>query len=172
MFKRPRIILLLIIVLTTAALIVDLPKAPIKFSIGPLKVNTIVAGPRLNLKLLGVSLKRDLDVKLGLDLKGGTNLFLRADMSGINDAEKDKALEAAKEVIERRVNALGVTESIVQTSKVGGDYRIIVELPGITNVEEAKQLVGQTAKLEFRQFIEPEVAAGTIPTIANTKPTG
>ncbi|MDP2720676.1 MAG: protein translocase subunit SecD [bacterium] len=172
MVKRPRIILLLIIVLTLAALIVDLPKAPIKFSIGPLKVNTIVAGPRLNLKLLGVPLKRDLDVKLGLDLKGGTNLTLRADMSGIADSEKDKALEAAKEVIERRVNALGVTESIVQTSKVGGDYRIIVELPGVTNVEEAKKLVGQTAKLEFRQFIEPEVAAGTIPTIANTKPTG
>jgi len=172
MLKNPKIIILLIIVLTTLALVVDWPRIPIKFSFGPVKVNRVLAVPSINMKLLGYEIKRDLDVKLGLDLKGGTSLTLKADMSGIKSGERDKALEAAKEVIERRVNSIGVAEAIVQTSKVGGDYRILVELPGITNVEDAKILVGQTAKLEFREFIDTNIQAGTIPFIGNTKPTG
>ena len=172
MLKNSRVLLAVIIVLTLAALVIDWPKVPIKFSFGPIKVDTILAGPAIDVKLFGGSLRRDLDVKLGLDLKGGTSLTLRADVGDIASGERDKALEAAKEVIERRVNYFGVAESAIQTSKVGGDYRIIVELPGVTNVDEAKNLVGQTAKLEFREFKEPEVAAGTIPTLINTKPTG
>src|SRR4030042_1483975 len=172
MLKNPKIIILLIIVLTTLALVVDWPRIPIKFSFGPLKVNRVLAGPSINMKLLGYEIKRDLDVKLGLDLKGGTSLTLKADMSGIKSGERDKALEAAKEVIERRVNSIGVAEAIVQTSKVGGDYRILVELPGITHVEAAKFFCGKTAKLEFREFIDPNIQAGTIPFIGNTKPTG
>ncbi|OGY21848.1 MAG: protein-export membrane protein SecD [Candidatus Woykebacteria bacterium GWB1_45_5] len=172
MLKNPRIVLLAIIVLTILALVVDWPRVPVKFALGPFKVDTVLAGPQLNLKLFGVSLRRDMDVKLGLDLKGGTSLTLRADVSDIDEADRGKALDAAKEVISRRVNFLGVTEPIVQTSKVGGDYRIIVELPGVSNVEEAKRLVGQTAKLEFREFTDSEVPPGTIPMLENTKPTG
>jgi len=172
MFKNSRVLLAVIIVLTLSALVVDWPKIPVKFSLGPIKVDTVIAGPALEVNLLGGSLRRDLDVKLGLDLKGGTNLTLRADVSDIAAGERDKALEAAKEVIERRVNFFGVAEPVVQTSKVGSDYRIIVELPGVTNVDEAKSIVGQTAKLEFREFKESEVAAGTIPTLINTKSTG
>ncbi len=172
MLKNPRLILALIIVLTTISLVVDWPRVPIKFSLGPVKIDTVLAGPALNFNLFGVPIKRDLDVKLGLDLQGGTSLTLRADVSDIPANERDKALEAAKEVIERRVNFFGVAEPTVQTSKVGEDYRIIVELPGVGNVDEAKQLVGQTAKLEFREFKEKEVPAGTIPTIFNTKSTG
>ncbi|HEX7456090.1 MAG TPA: protein translocase subunit SecD [Candidatus Nanoarchaeia archaeon] len=172
MLKNPRVILVLIIVLTSVALIVDWPRVPIKFSLGPLKLDTVIAGPALNINLFSASFRRDLDVKLGLDLRGGTSLTLRADVSDIPANERDKALEAAKEVIDRRVNFFGVTEPMVQTSEVGEDYRIIVELPGVTNVEEAKQLVGQTAKLEFREFADSNVPAGTIPTVLNTKPTG
>ena len=172
MFKNPRVLLAIIIVLTAFALIIDWPNVPVKFSLGPIKVDTVLAGPALNVSLFGISFQRDLDVKLGLDLKGGTSLTLLADMSDISANERDKALEAVKEVIERRVNFFGVAEPTVQTSKVGEDHRIIVELPGVTNVEEAKNLVGQTAKLEFREFKEPEVPAGTIPSVENTKPTG
>jgi len=172
MFKNSRVLLAVIIVLTLSALVVDWPKIPVKFSLGPIKVDTVIAGPALEVNLLGGSLRRDLDVKLGLDLKGGTNLTLRADVSDIAVGERDKALDAVKEVIERRVNFFGVAEPVVQTSKVGSDYRIIVELPGVTNVDEAKSIVGQTAKLEFREFKESEVAAGTIPTLINTKSTG
>ena len=164
--------MLLIAILTVVAILVDWPAVPVKFSIGKFKVDTVLAGPRINLKLFGASFKRDLDVKLGLDLQGGTSLTLRADVSDIPDADKGKALEAAKEVIARRVNFFGVTEPIVQTSKVGGDYRIIVELPGVTNVDEAKRLVGQTAKLEFREFSDPNTPAGTMVTLENTKSTG
>jgi preprotein translocase subunit SecD len=169
MLKNPRIIILLIVVLTFAALLVDWPAVPVKFSVGKFKVDTVLAGPRINLKLFGTSFKRDLDVKLGLDLQGGTSLTLRADVSDIPDAARGKALEAAKEVISRRVNFFGVAEPIVQTSKVGGDYRIIVELPGVTNVDEAKRLLGQTAKLEFREFSDPNTPAGTMVMLENTK---
>jgi len=151
---------------------VDWPSVPVKFTAGPIKVNTVVAGPHINIKLFGASFTRDLNVKLGLDLKGGTTLTLRADVSDIPQADRSKALDAAKEVISRRVNFLGVAEPIIQTSKVGGDYRIIVELPGVSNVDEAKRLVGQTAKLEFREFTDPNIVPGTIPTLENTKPTG
>ena len=170
--KSPRFILLAIIILAALAVLVDWPSVPVKFTAGPIKVNTVVAGPHINIKLFGASFTRDLNVKLGLDLKGGTTLTLRADVSDIPQADRSKALDAAKEVISRRVNFLGVAEPIIQTSKVGGDYRIIVELPGVSNVDEAKRLVGQTAKLEFREFTDPNIVPGTIPTLENTKPTG
>jgi len=170
--KSPRIIILGIVILTCLAILIDWPNIPIKFSAGPIKVNTVLTGPKIDWKIFGYEFKKDLDVKLGLDLKGGTTLTLKADMGGIAQADRDKALEAAKEVIDRRINLFGVSEPIVQTSKVGGDYRIIVELPGVTNLEAARQLVGQTAKLEFREFTDPNTPAGTIPTLENTKPTG
>src|SRR4030067_2925923 len=131
MLKNSRVLLAVIIVLTLAALVIDWPKVPIKFSFGPIKVDTILAGPALDVKLFGGSLRRDLDVKLGLDLKGGTSLTLRADVGDIASGERDKALEAAKEVIERRVNYFGVAEPVVQTSKVGSDERISGERAGV-----------------------------------------
>jgi preprotein translocase subunit SecD len=170
--KSPRSILLAIIILTVLAVLADWPRVPVKFSAGPIKINTVLSGPQINVKLFGASFRRDLNVKLGLDLRGGTSLTLRADVSDISEPDRGKALEAAKEVISRRVNFFGVTEPIVQTSRVGQDYRIIVELPGVSNVEEAKRLVGQTAKLEFREFTDPNTPSGTIPTLENTKSTG
>src|SRR4030067_1446301 len=160
MLKNPRIILLVILVLSIGALVVDWPRVPVKLQLGPVKIDTVLAGPRINWKAFGASFQRDLDVKLGLDLRGGTSLTLRADVSDIDEADRGKALEAAKEVISRRINFLGVTEPIDQASQGGGDYRIIVELPGVTNVDEAKRLVGQTAKLEFREFSDSTTPAG------------
>ena len=170
--KSPRTILLVVTILFCLAFLVDLPRIPIKITAGPVKIDKVIAGPKLNFKLFGYSFKRDLDVKLGLDLEGGTSLTLRANVSDIAQADRGKALDAAKEVLSRRVNFFGVAEPIIQTSRVGEDYRIIVELPGVTNIEEAKQLVGQTAKLEFREFADPNTPAGTMPTLENTKSTG
>ena len=172
MLKNPRIILISIIILTLAAVVVDLPKVPLDFSLGPVKVDRILSGPKIDTTIFGFNIKRDLDVKLGLDLRGGTSLILKADMSDIPVGERDKALDAAKEVISRRVDFFGVAEPIVQTSRVEEDYRIIVELPGITNVDEAKELIGQTANLEFREFVDPNIQPGTIPSVINTKETG
>jgi preprotein translocase subunit SecD len=172
MFKKPRLVILFILLVTISAILIDLPRIPVKINLGPVKIDTVVAGPNLDFNIFGIGVRRNFDVKLGLDLKGGTSLVLKAGMNNIASADRDKALEAAKQVIERRVNFLGVAEPVVQTAKVGSEYRIIVELPGVTDVSQAKQLVGQTAKLEFRQFKDPNTQAGTIPTLDDTQPTG
>ncbi|HSX58135.1 MAG TPA: protein translocase subunit SecD [Candidatus Saccharimonadales bacterium] len=170
--KRERIFLVLIFAIVIIALVVDWPTVPIKTNFGPIKLNTVLSGPKLDTNIFGFKLQRDLDVKLGLDLQGGTDLILKADVSDIPASQKAQALNSAKDVIERRVNLFGVSEAIIQTSQVNGEYRIIVQLPGVKNVDEAKKLVGETAKLEFRAFVDPNTPAGTYPTLENTKPTG
>jgi len=91
-------------------------------------------------------------LKLGLDLQGGTQLILETDMTKISEEAKDDALDSAREVIEKRVNLFGVSESLVQSSKIGDKRRILVELPGLKDASEAAKLVGKTAQLEFREI--------------------
>lgn len=91
--------------------------------------------------------------RFGLDLVGGTELIYRADISNVENVPD--AMESLKEVIERRVNIFGVSEPLVQTETAGlisgnKDERLIVELPGITDIEEAVKLIGETPILEFR----------------------
>lgn len=81
---------------------------------------------------------------LGLDLVGGTELTYEADLSESHDKLKD--LENLKSVFNQRVNQLGVSEPTIQTS---GSNRIIIELPGITNIDEAVEKIGQTYELVF-----------------------
>lgn len=90
--------------------------------------------------------------KYGLDLKGGTELIYLADTSKVGDA--DGAMQSLREVIERRVNLFGVSEPLVQTeqaSLLSGSHvnRLIVELPGVYDVEKAKEFIGKTPTLEF-----------------------
>src|SRR5690554_6036483 len=84
-------------------------------------------------------------LKLGLDLQGGLRVTLQAEET--SPTRED--LNAARNIIENRVNQFGVAESLVQTS---GDRRIVVELPGLTaeDQERALDLIGQQAVLEFR----------------------
>ena len=89
----------------------------------------------------------------GLDLVGGTELVYRADTSRIEDV--DSAMATLKEVIERRINIFGVSEPLVQTESAGlvsgnRDERLIVGLPGITDIDRAIELIGRTPVLEFR----------------------
>ncbi|MBI3485852.1 protein translocase subunit SecD, partial [Candidatus Daviesbacteria bacterium] len=107
-------------------------------------------------KLLG-----DFPIKLGLDLQGGTQLVLQTDMSKISSDQKDTALESAKNVIERRVNLFGVSEAVVQSSKLGDNRRILVDLPGIKDSSAAASLVGKTAQLEFREIPASRSAEAT-----------
>lgn len=95
------------------------------------------------------------DFKFGLDLSGGTQLIYEADTSNVAAQEEDQALQALRNVIERRVNAFGVSEPVVQVEQGGfgtGEEvnRLLVELPGITNVQEAIQTIGETPLLEFK----------------------
>jgi protein-export membrane protein SecD len=89
--------------------------------------------------------------RLGLDLRGGTHLVYEADMAQIPEADRLEALEGARDVIERRVNAFGVSEPVVQTTSTGGAYRVIVELAGVLDVREAIAQIGETPVLEFKE---------------------
>ncbi|MCA9920145.1 MAG: protein translocase subunit SecD [Anaerolineales bacterium] len=94
----------------------------------------------------------DYPIRQGLDLQGGLQVLLKADVA--DDVDIDPAqLDTSRQIIEQRVNALGVAEPLVQTE---GDRRILVELPGIDNPEEAVSLIQETALLEF-------VDSGTTP---------
>lgn len=130
---RSRYLLWIIIGLTLSAFLIDLNKFPA-------------------LNLLGRRLSVDLPLKLGLDLQGGTEVVLETAMDKIEPQSRDTALESAKNVIERRVNLYGVSEAVVQTSKLREQRRILVELPGIKDASVAASLVGKTAQLDFREL--------------------
>lgn len=99
---------------------------------------------------------KELKVHLGLDLQGGAHLVYEADVSKIPTTDRASALEGTRDVIERRVNAFGVSEPIVQTNTVGESNRVIVELPGVTDVNDAISRIGKTPLLEFREEKAPE----------------
>lgn len=92
--------------------------------------------------------------RLGLDLSGGTHLVFRADTSSLPATEVDDAMRSLADVVERRVNLFGVSEPLVQV-ETGGvvgqtEHRLIVELPGVTDVKQAVDLIGKTPTLDFR----------------------
>lgn len=93
--------------------------------------------------------------KLGLDLAGGSHLVYQADISKIQPSEVGSLMNVLRDVIERRVNVFGVSEPIVQveqSSFVSGEntQRLVVELPGVTDVSTAVAEIGKTPLLEFK----------------------
>jgi len=88
--------------------------------------------------------------KYGLDISGGTHLVYHADVSKVASSEVRSSMEALRDVIERRVNLFGVSEPVVQVEQSGADQRLIVELPGVTDIDKAVALIGQTPLLEFK----------------------
>lgn len=131
--KNPRFLFWFIIVLTVVAVVIDLPRSPLSSGI-----------------LLGqFRLQKDLAFKKGLDLEGGVSITYKADMSAIAALQRTSALEGAKTIIDKRVNLFGVSEALIQTATVNGEYRIIVELPGVSDINQATALIGTTAQLSF-----------------------
>lgn len=90
---------------------------------------------------------REWNLKKGLDLQGGMHLALEVDQSGGPVANPEDALDRAETVIRSRIDEFGVTEPLIQQV---GNERLIVELPGITNPDRAKEIVERSAFLEFR----------------------
>jgi len=86
--------------------------------------------------------------RLGLDLLGGTHLVYKADLSQLGDQKPADAMASVKDVIERRVNLYGVEEPLVQ---VEGSDRLVVELAGIKDVNQAINIIGQVPFLEFKE---------------------
>lgn len=131
---------------------IDLPAGtPIKFEVGPIKVDRVIRGPDFQMTLFGRQFSKQFETKLGLDLKGGSHMLFEADVSEIAEVDREQALDSARDIIERRVNFFGVSEPQVTTVRSGDAYRISVDLPGVENVEQAIALIGQTAQLEFRE---------------------
>ena len=94
---------------------------------------------------------RILPWRLGLDLVGGSYLIYEVDMTGITAAERGSVFSGLRDVMERRINAFGVSEPRVTTAKRGDSYQLIVELAGIKDSEEAIKQVGKPALLDFRE---------------------
>ncbi|HSQ60051.1 MAG TPA: protein translocase subunit SecD [Acidobacteriota bacterium] len=90
---------------------------------------------------------REKAIKLGLDLQGGMHLLLEVDKSKLGPAEARNAVDQAIQIIRNRIDQFGVAEPSIQKQ---GDNRIVVQLPGLLDQERAKQLIGQTALLEFK----------------------
>ncbi len=157
--------LFLIVLLTAMALIIDAPKNyPLKFSLFGRDYAFNISSPTLSIG----SFKRELVIKQGLDLQGGTEVTLVADMSQVEPADRQDALDSAKEVIARRVDLYGVAEPTIKTLVSADSYRILVALPGVSNPDEALDLIGQTASLDFYDI----PVATDSPTYADLKPTG
>ncbi len=102
----------------------------------------------------------ELPFRLGLDLQGGSHLVYKADVSAVKEGSKMEALEGVREVVEKRVNAFGVGEPVIQINNTAsGDYRLIVELAGIKDIDEAISMIGETPLLEFKELKEIEMDA-------------
>lgn len=115
-------------------------------------------GSKIDLTKIKIKYNQQFKVHLGLDLQGGSHLVYQADFKNIKAADQPDALTSVRDTIERRVNGFGVSEPLVQVS---GNDRIIVELPGIKDINQAISLIGQTPTLEFK--VQNPKATNTAP---------
>lgn len=151
MRKKVWITFIFILIIAALALIVDWPTGP-------------------NIKI--GSWSKELKVHEGLDLQGGTHLVYELDTSNIDSKDKDAAAQSVTDVIDRRINSLGVSEPVIQTAKIGDKRSVIVELPGITDVNQAVNLIGKTAQLSFWQQTQTlDIPAGQNQFVGGWQPT-
>ncbi len=143
--KYPRFLLAIVLLVTAISVFLNLTQS------FPINIGSYHATfPGINLSFIpGFKDSHRFAFRKGLDLEGGTSITLKADMKGVPESQQKNALDSAKSVIEKRINPSGVSEALVQTVKVNKDSRIIVEIPGVTDVKQALELVGKTAKLSF-----------------------
>jgi len=144
MRQRTLAVLAAILVLTAGALWLALPN-----------------NPGIHLHFWGIDYDRDIKIRQGLDLQGGIQVLLEADLPA-EDKVDPNSIETARKIIENRVNGLGVTEPLVQLQ---GTRRIIVELPGLEREEQALATIRETGLMEFidvgTQFIPPGTVVQT-----------
>ena len=132
--QKTRVIIVGIVILTLAAALVDFGGIYNRYA-----------------DKLWLPKTKEIPFRLGLDLLGGTRLMYEADVSQIKTGEQAQALEGVRDVVERRINVFGVSEPIVQTAISGDRYRLIVELAGIKDVNQAIKMIGETPLLEFKE---------------------
>ena len=141
--KNPRLVFAFIILLSLFSFFINLP--------GHINILSFDKNIKYNPNYFvqKYNIGRERAFRQGLDLKGGVSITFKAEVEKLPSIERDKALESARAVIERRINLYGVSEPLIQTAKVNNDSRIIVELPGVTDVTQAINLIGATAQLTF-----------------------
>jgi preprotein translocase subunit SecD len=123
-----------------------------------------------SLMSFGIPVSINMPLQTGLDIQGGTQVTLEANMSEIPEADRDTALNSVVEVLRRRVDAFGVAETNIRTAVFQDRYQVVVELPGIDQPDQALQLIGQTAQLGFRE-LNPSLEA-TQASLLDFKETG
>lgn len=134
---------------------IDLPENyRVKFTLGNRSVDFVLNPLSIDSNIYGFKIKKDFTTKYGLDLKGGSHLVFETDTSKLLSTDIQDALNSSKDIIERRINFFGASEPLVQTIKVGDKHRIIVELPGIKDTEQAVTSIGRTANLNFREELQ------------------
>src|SRR3989344_771147 len=144
--KKIKLSTILFILFLLIIIWIDLPENyKVSIPFGKKKIEKVLNPPKVSFSLFGKKIERSFSTKLGLDLKGGSHLVFLADIKSIKNDSRDGALEGARNIIEQRVNFFGVSEPNVTTVKTGNDYKIVVDLPGITDVASAVSLIGQTA---------------------------
>ena len=142
MFQRFQRYLVPILIIIVLAIFVDFPNS----------------GIHINIDSLGVHIDRSFPTRLGLDLVGGVQALLEADVPASQTVAAD-SMRTARQIVENRVNGLGVNEAVVQ---LAGDRRIVVELPGEKDPEAALATLKQTGLLEFVDMGNTPLADGTV----------
>jgi preprotein translocase subunit SecD len=128
------------------------------------EINKTIEKPAIDFYFFGKHIYKDYQLKKGLDIQGGMQVVLEAEMNDIAAEDRETALESSREIIAKRVDLYGISEPSIQTSRVEDQYRLIVELPGVSDPKEALELVGRTAQLEFklqRELSDDEMIAAT-----------
>ena len=116
-----------------------------------LAVSALIAYPKNTGVAWLDNILNKMTIRQGLDLQGGVHLVYEADMKDVTPGEEMSALKGVQDVIERRVNAFGVAEPVIRPSKVGDNYRLIVELAGVKDIQKAKAMIKETPFLEFKE---------------------
>lgn len=166
--KNPVKVFVFIIFLTFFAGLVALPESwPVSLNVFGRNLSFNLNAPVIDFNLFGKQYYKKFELKQGLDVQGGIQVVLQADMSQIDEADRVTALESAREIILRRVDLYGLAEPVVKTLITENDYRIVVELPGLNDPQQALELVGQTALLEFQlvKFVEAPAPAPVDPNL-------
>ncbi|NET91681.1 MAG: protein translocase subunit SecD, partial [Okeania sp. SIO1H2] len=105
----------------------------------------------LVLVIASVTVLNQIPIRLGLDLRGGSQLTIQLQTSEEVPTIDERVMEGVLKIVENRVNALGVSESVVQSL---GQDQILVQLPGVNDPEQAERVLGGTAQLDFREQLQ------------------
>jgi preprotein translocase subunit SecD len=151
MFKSNSSKLILITIFVTICTLISLPKIPIEYYHPLINISTSIGGYSFK---LGNNLYDFRDFKKGLDIEGGMKIVINLDMSQIPENERDLSAQTVKDIVDKRVNLFGVSETESYISKSNSSYRLTLELPGHKDIEGAVSAIGSTAQLKFRSLKE------------------